>query len=180
MHRPMGTYQVPILCILCLSGCELLSFVGGSEEESGPLIQTDAQSYVVTRVRQGFHAEIPYVFSNRTGGAVYLVNCQQDFEISLERRDSARWVRAYNPPLRECLSPPIVIEAGERYRDTLLVRAQEYGSNSYPQFDREDIDGTYRIVWGSALSSYRDRHPFGDTLPLRQRISNEFQIELAQ
>ena len=120
--------------------------------------------------------EIPYVFTNRTGGPVYLVNCRGAFALHLEREDDGAWRTAWVPVLQLCLSLPIVIETNTTFVDTLEVWGAPAGSNTYPQFDADDPSGTYRIVWDNALSSFQDSYPFGPQIPLDARISNPFTL----
>lgn len=50
------------------------------------------------------------------------------------------------------------------------------GSRTVPAFSDEDPQGIYRLVWIDALSSFQDRLPFGDQIPLQHRISNRFSL----
>ena len=154
-----------------LNGC--LSATGPSDPL---LLQTDALSYELVRDDPGLRVSIPYTFTNRTGGPVYLVNCRGGFGLHLERDDGGEWHVAWSPVLLACLSPPIVIEEDEVWADTLEVWGAPPGSNWRPRFDVADPAGTYRIVWDAALSSYQDHLPFGAPLPLAERVSNAFQL----
>lgn len=123
--------------------------------------------------------EIPYVYENRSGGPVYLVNCAGSFDHHLERRTDEGWKRAWTPILKACLSAPIVVTAGATFQDTIRVYAAAFGSRAGPQFDVADPSGTYRIVWTGAVSSYdRNAWPFGPPLPLEQRVSNRFTLQV--
>ena len=142
-----------------------------------PLLQTD--SLVVRLVREGdlLRTSIPYTFTNRTGGPVYLLNCRGRFGLHLEREDAGGWTLAWSPVSLACLSPPIVIDEAEVWVDTLDVVAGIPDSNAWPRFDIADPAGTYRIVWGAAFSSYRpDGPPWGRPLPWAERVSNTFQL----
>ena len=76
-----------------------------------------------------------------------------------------------------CLSPPIIIAAGQAYQGTLQLFAGLPTNNVYPKFDTPQISGQYRLLWSGLLSSYdADAHPFGESLPLEQRISNSFRL----
>jgi hypothetical protein len=124
----------------------------------------------------GLATEIPYVFHNRTGAPVFLVNCNGAFALTLERLEGDQWKVAWGPFLPLCLSPPIVIEAGARFADTLHVWGSPPNQNSAPSFDVADPSGTYRLVWNAALSSFQDRLPFGEPIPLSYRVSNLFTL----
>jgi hypothetical protein len=149
----------------------------GLERDSEPLIQTHATEYKLKGDGPGLGVDIAYVFTNRTGGAVYLVNCGGSFGLHLERKAELGWHFAWGPVLNQCLSPPIVIEPNATFAGTLRVWGAPPGSNTYPQFDVDDPSGTYRIVWDDALSSFdADSYPFGAQIPLEARISNRFTL----
>jgi hypothetical protein len=69
-----------------------------------------------------------------------------------------------------------VIETGATFEQTLQVGVGTYGSNYYPQFDRPELSGTFRLVWSDALSSFQDRLPFGEPIGLEHRVSNSFHL----
>ena len=82
------------------------------ETDGVPLIQTEETTYTLVPEGNGLATEIAYTFENRTGGDVYLVNCNGQFGLSLERLENGTWAPMWSPVLQECLSPPIVIEKG--------------------------------------------------------------------
>jgi hypothetical protein len=137
-----------------------------------PLLETDASTYELVRHEYGFTVSIPYTFTNRTGGAVYLTNCGGQLRLHLEREDGGDWHSAWAPILAACQSSPIVIEEDELWVDTLEVWGGLPGCNCLPQFDVADPAGRYRIVWGDAFSSLRPDRP----LPWAERVSNSFEL----
>ena len=139
-----------------------------------PLLQTESLEYELSSGSVGLRTEIPYSFENRTGDAVYLVNCNGDFALVLQRLEGDQWVTAWGPVLNDCLSPPIVIAEGEVWADTVHVWGAMAGTNSFPQFDVAEPAGIYRILWIDALSSFQDHLPFGPQIPEEYRISNRF------
>jgi hypothetical protein len=143
-----------------------------------PPIQTEALVYELRQDALGLGTEISYVFENRTGAPVYVVNCNGAFALRLERWSAGEWAPSWGPFLNQCLSPPIVINAGATLADALHVWGATPGSNTYPQFETSDPSGVYRIVWLAALSSFQNRLPFGPEIPLEFRVSNEFRLEL--
>jgi hypothetical protein len=145
-------------------GCESST---GLAPESERLIQTDSPQYDLQPEWIGWRVDIPYVFINRTGGTVYLANCNGGFGLHLEREDSGSWHTAWSPVILLCLSPPIVIERNVTFTDTLHVWGVPPGSDAIPQFDVDDPSGTYRIVWDAA-------HWSSEQIPLVMRISNRF------
>ncbi len=147
-------------------------------EDPGALIQTNSASYVLVSEEGWVTADIAYTFHNRTGGTVYLVNCLGGFALRLERWEGGSWRSVWSPALSACLSDPIVIEPGLVFSDALSVVGALPATSGFPQFDAAPPDGTYRIVWEAALSSYQPQLPFGDPLPRASRTSNPFTLRL--
>lgn len=157
-----------------LAGC------GGSllESVAEPAIRTDQSEYRLRQTALGLETQILFTFRNRTGGAVYVPNCRGDAPPVLEKLVDGEWVRAWAPVILLCLSPPIVIQAGARHADTLRVLGCHPQNNCAPKFEVAEVEGTYRLLWPHVLTSYDDRrHPFGDPLPVGERISNTFVLE---
>jgi len=76
-----------------------------------------------------------------------------------------------------CLSPPIVIPGGQQYHHKLQLFAGYPAGNVYPRFETPGINGQYRLVWHYVLSSFDGRtYPFGEELPLEQRLSKPFTL----
>ena len=68
--------------------------------------------------------------------------------------------------------------AGETFPYTFRVSAAPRGSNSYPQFEVDEVDGTYRLAW----TVYRTWEPdggrpgLGEQFPREATVSNEFTL----
>lgn len=145
------------------------------ERDAGPLLQTDALEYRLERSSIGVEATIRYTFTNATGGAVHLANCRGDVSPNLERLEGSEWVTGWSPVRLLCASPPVVIEPGAEYRDSVHVIAAPFGSHAHPQFTTGNATGVYRLVWFQAAGgSDIDGAPFGEPLALKDRISNAF------
>jgi len=151
----------------CGSGIEL-------PRDLEPLLQTEVLEYRLTAESISLTAQIPYTFENRTGASVFLVNCNGDFALLLQRLEGNEWVTRWGPLINSCLSPPIVIDDGELYSDTVYVWGAQHGSNAMPQFRVADPGGTYRILWVDALSSFQNTLPFGPQIAEAYRVSNSF------
>ena len=159
-----------------LAGCDSIL---SPDDGVVPPIRTDALEYRLEVWNEDWLAtEISYTFENRTGGPVYIPNCRGDFHLTLHRHHRGNWeTTAWGNTVNGCLSPPIVIDAGETFSDTLRVAGGLPGTNAGPTWDQWDPSGTYRIVWPQALSSYEDEHPHGPTIPLEHRVSNAFVLQ---
>ncbi len=158
--------------LIFLVGCDL-PFGLGQEDE--PLLRTEGEEFELREPSGGPQLTIPYRFVNRSGSRVFLVNCLGDVRPHMDRRVGGRWVQAYAPLRLFCLSAPVVIEPGAEYYDTLNVYREGLIDPSDPQAETPDLEGTYRLRWEIALSSFdKDNYPFGEPIRLRFRVSNSF------
>lgn len=166
--------------LLLIATLALLDCRSGQEQitrDVGALFQTDSLRYTLRAQSIGFDGEIGLTFTNRTGGTVYIVNCNEATAVSLEKRVAGQWETVWSPPIPLCLSQPITIAAGATYRTRIWIFGGYPGVNSYPKFSTTDIAGEYRAVWGQVLSSYQsDSLPFGTPLPTDRRVSNRFML----
>lgn len=153
---------------------------GPLERDANATFQTDSLSYGMVRTAQEYQGRVEMQYTNRRRDTVYVANCGGATAVKLERFVAGQWRTAYEPPVFNCFSQPIVITPGATRRFTLLIGAGVPGGTVEPRWPYTDVDGTYRVVWGQFLSSYReDRQPRGDALPLDQRISNRFRVMLS-
>lgn len=155
---------------LWLSACATLA------PDANAAIVTGSDSYLLRQTDSGFEAQMDQTFTNRTAETAYVINCHGGFSLSLERWQGGEWVRAWSPVVLLCLSEPIVIEPGGTFSHTVHVFAGHAGSNVHPQFEVTEIEGMYRLVWHALVHDYVDGS--GSPLPLRERVSNTFRIEL--
>jgi hypothetical protein len=183
---------LPMLLVLLLSGCShgvsdvpadrsrAQADPAGLSRDTDAAFQTDSLSYTLVSTRYGLEGQVALVFTNPTSAAAYIVNCRGDTSLRLEKRVDDQWVPAWAPVVRECLSPPIVVQPGERHSGVLRVFGGFPSTNLHPQFVVDPIPGVYRIVWADVLRTYNDRaYPFGEPLPAEQRVSNRFELRVA-
>src|SRR5687767_534838 len=89
----------------------------------GAPMQTSAAVYqLVTEPKQpmgAITAQIVYTYTNRTGGPLYILNCNGNISPSIQRERNGVWESAWVPPSSACMSPPVVIAAGATLTDTL-------------------------------------------------------------
>lgn len=156
-----------------LAGCGTAT---GPHSLDDPLIRTDSAEYTLESTDRSWSVEIPYTFFNRTGEDVYLTNCHGGFALRLDRwdEDAGEWVVAWAPVLLLCLSPPIVIRAGDAYQDTVRLFAVHPDEKGGPKFQADEVGGTYRIVWIAASHGYVEGDGGGGPIPLEHRVSNPF------
>ncbi len=126
-----------------------------------------------------YSAEIPYSFTNRTGSKVFIPTCSGGIGLALQMDQAGQWVHVWSPTHTLCLGPPIVIEPGEVYQRILNVVGC-LGRNCGSRLVLPPNPSTpIRILWLDALSSYdEDKRPFGKPIPLEERFSNRFTLQV--
>ena len=142
--------------------------------DTAAFFQTDSLSYVLRAGVAGYSAVISAVFTNRTAATVFIVNCNGETQLRLEKFVDGAWLPVWFPVVPACLSPPIVVAKDGSYRTQISIFGGYPGTNAFPKFAVEDPSGVYRAVWADVLSSYQPSNPFGDPLPLAARTSNRF------
>ena len=170
------------LSLLLVNGCQERAISAGVAtvspvtRDAGALFQTDSLAYTLRAGGAGYQADVGVTLTNRTTGTIYIVNCGGATSVQLEKRVGIAWQGVWSPAIPLCLSPPITVSVGSTYRTRISIFGGYPGTNGHPQFSVADVTGEYRAVWGSVLSSYQDRLPFGDPLPLEWRTSNRFTL----
>lgn len=140
------------------------------------LFRTDSVAYTLRERDNGYVARIGVTFTNSTSDTTYFVNCNGAVGVGLEKLVEGNWRNAWSPVLPACLSPPIAVAPGATRSMPIELFSGLPGSNAYPQFAVAEITGIYRAVWNSAVTRYQNQLPFGEPLPLAQRISNRFTL----
>jgi hypothetical protein len=96
----------------------------------------------------------------------------------LQKERSGKWYDAWEPFGTPCVSPPVVIEPGATFSDTLALMGAPPGSNVLPAFVFPEIEGVYRLVWSQAFARPADSAgDEGQRLEERYRVSNPFVLE---
>lgn len=129
-----------------------------------------------------YRGKIPYSFTNRTGAKVYVTqDCLGSLRLGMQMQENGEWEGILGQVYVLCEGPPIVIEPDEVYETVLDVGACKVG-NCAPKIRLSPNASTpYRIVWFEALFSYDfDRNPHGELLPLEERISNRFTLQVPE
>ena len=141
-------------------------------------VRTDRSAYVLTNGPRGPEATIVATLHAPADRAVHLLNCNGATPVSLQRQVGDGWVYAWAVMMNACLSPPIVVPPGGEHTASVYLH-EHSGGVSYPQGARMIESGTYRVVWTGALLSFDpDARGFGPELPLEQRVSAPFTIEV--
>ncbi|HKX31059.1 MAG TPA: hypothetical protein VJ302_25440 [Blastocatellia bacterium] len=136
-----------------------------------PPIRTERETYEVKYTRNSVKLTIKTSYTNRTGDTVYLSKCRVPSEPILQKRVRGRWILAYERPQLLCREKPVRIKPGETYKDRFQMEAFLPGNNNFPKFEVREVPGTYRLV-----RSFHRGSDEGPLLPLRERVSNQFQL----
>jgi hypothetical protein len=148
---------------LQLSACRLNRGDAAPGEPRAEL-RVDSAQYTVRFAPPMFRVEIPYAFTNRSGGTVSQTYCQAPSPPRLEKQVSlGAWAPAYSSVELMCESiPPFRIAAGKTYRGVLHVVAAAPRRNIAPAWLVDSIPGTYRLRW--TLHAGADPHDRGGTV----------------
>ena len=147
-----------------------------SRVEESTLFRTDSQSYTLRPNEMGYSALINVEFGNRTADTVYFMNCNGVTGVSFEKLVDSTWRSAWIPAMNACMSEPIAVAPGSTRTFPTHAFAARSDRVEAGEFSIDDAPGTYRIVWPHTVTSYRSSPPFGDSLPLSQRVSNKFTL----
>ncbi|MEX2467273.1 MAG: hypothetical protein WD995_10205 [Gemmatimonadota bacterium] len=158
--------------LVAMAGCGSVPDV---ERDPVPLTQTLELRYPVERHDIGYSAQVSYTFRNGTDAAIRLADCVDDVRPLLQLRRDGRWVDAWHPRLTPCDGPPLVVEPGASFGDTLNVVGGPPGSNITPAFIFEEIEGVYRLYWfQAALASDSAVEEAESDIDTDWRVSNPF------
>ena len=171
----------PLLLSLALAACVPPP---GPPAPGGPgggaPVRTSAAEYRLRATPDGYAAEIPYAYANRSGGPLYLVNCSGRVTPGLQRRAGEGWGGTWDFETDTCPSPPVVIAAGTTYRDTLWAHVTAHHPHGLlAELDSSGGGGTYRLILFEVLASYDpEARPHGPVVPLEERVSNAFRLRV--
>lgn len=144
---------------------------------SAKRLRTDSSSFRLRPDGPGWATTIDFTYGNPGPDTVYVVNCNGEILMRLQKRVSGEWKYAWYAEGNQCLSPPIVIPPGETLRGAAGIWGAEPGNPSYNTFRTDELEGEYRLVWFQPVHHYDPTAPrFGDTIPLADRVSNPFRF----
>jgi hypothetical protein len=143
-------------------------------------VTTDRANYVMHEGPFGPETTIVSTFTAPADRDVYLLNCNGQFAVGLQRPVGDGWEHVWLPAMNACMSAPIVIRAGQTYRSTMTVDSGVDAAVSSRRSETKVGTGTYRVIWHGILGSYdRKVSPPGEHLPVEQRVSAPIHIEAA-
>lgn len=169
-HTPMRFVAI-LLTTGLLAGCAQHLDLGPLPD-SAP-VAVDSNLYVLTQTSHGWETTIGFTFTNVSDREIEIENCQGAYFVNLEAQVNGAWETAWSPVIPLCLSAPIVLAPGATHEKDLLVTAGEPGSNTYPQFEIEDLNRPFRI--NLVAASWQNQ----ETVPEQYRISAPFLIKMA-
>lgn len=147
--------------------------------DTAALFQTDSATYTFVTNAVATQGRILTTLTNRSGRAMYFVNCNRGTGLSIQRLDGARWTHFWSPVQLLCLSPPIIVQNGGTQAFDIRVFAGNAGNNVFPRFERPLVTGVYRVMWNEAYFNDPNRQngrPSSDPVPEALRVSNSFVI----
>jgi hypothetical protein len=171
--------MVSYAVVLIFAACDREAARAGAHTDSASSvpIRTDTTEYFLGRDARGWGTRIPFRFTNLAADTAYAVNCNRATSIALEKKESTGWRVVWAPITNGCLSAPITIPPGKTFDDSVALWGAPPGGNVGPEFADTVFDGTYRLVWWNLVFHYSAENvPFGDTIPVRYRASNEFSL----
>lgn len=128
-------------------------------------VVTDRQEYVM---HEG-ETTIVATYTAPADHDVYLVHCNGQFAVGLQRPVGDKWEHVWAPAMNACFSASIVIRAGTSYQSTIIVAPQ--------RMDAKIDTGQYRVIWHGLLGAYDPKaSPPGVDLPVEQRVSAPIRI----
>ena len=146
--------------------------------------QTDSLSYGLRPALQGVPALVARIgisFTNATGDTIrVLERCQDGPRMILEREVEGGWLQAWESAGPACIGLYREVPPGSGYQDTVDFFGGLRGSDHWPQFELDDLDGVYRLRWVEVV---REFDPFApvpqvEPIPERLRISNRFHLRM--
>lgn len=141
----------------------------------GPNVQTGASSYAVEDLSFGRVIPVDVTFTNTLSETVYIGDCG-GMPSRLEKRLGLRWVLVGGEGTLDCGGTTAVLEPGETHSRTIRYYGMPRGSNSYPQFETDDLPGQYRIVFTEIAVDRTETDLIGRLIPHELRTSNTFTV----
>lgn len=150
---------------------------GRSGTRSTPPLRTDSSAYTLREEASAWTTMIGFSYRNGGEDTVYVVNCNGQVTMNLQKREAGEWQDVWFGETNACLSAPIVIPPGSTYEGQLTIRGAEPGTSAVSAFSTADLDGDFRLVWHQPVRHYDSRRPgFGEVMPLDERSSNTFSL----
>lgn len=143
-------------------------------------VETDRPRYAMQEGPFGPETTIVSTYTAPADRDVYLLNCNGGFAVGLQRPNGDQWEHVWAPGMSACMSPPIVIRAGESHQATIVVDSGADASVSSRMTETKIATGTYRVIWHGLLGSFEpNASPPGTDLPVEQRVSAPIFIQEA-
>ena len=171
--------QLAFVAFLVLTTACENAVVEPGPSDSAALFQTDSSTYTFVTSAVATEGRILTTLTNRSGQAMYFVNCNGGTSLSIQRLDGTQWTHFWSPTQLLCFSPPIIAQNGGTQAFDIRVFAGNAGSNVFPKFERPLVTGVYRVVWNASYFTYLERQngrEWSDPVPESLRVSNSFVI----
>ena len=184
MHVTSGRSRLAfvILCSATLA-CNGSSRSGGAAPTANialpaSRVWVDQTSYRIEHTASSRRATIVIFFENGEPVTVYLPRCGDAGPLfRLDRLIDGRWRQSYSPVCQLVQAPPIQVEPGRTWTDTIrIVEPREPRPSRLVEAFNEP--GDYRVVIGGARAFDSRAWKFSDFLPESVRASGTFRFRL--
>jgi hypothetical protein len=140
-------------------------------------VSTDRNSYQMIEGPYGPEVTITTTIRAPRDKRVYITNCNGAIGTGLQRLVGGKWEYAWAQEMNACLSAPIIIEPGQEKTTTILAASGEHAAVDARRNSSRIEGGTYRVGWHGLYTSWDlNKRPWGEELPLEQRVSAPFTI----
>ena len=159
------------LALSALVGCDSPT---ASEENLN--LHTGRSSYAVESGGIGKYIVVDLRYTNTLSEPVHIGHCG-GFPARLDKRAGGKWIVVGGTGSLDCAGTTRIVNPGTSIAQTVQFDGAPRGSNIFPQFNIDDLAGTYRIVLMEVMVD-RHENPFsnGSLIPERLRVSNTFQV----
>lgn len=140
-------------------------------------VTTDRELYTMEEGPFGSQTQIVATYTAPANQDIYLINCNGQTAVGLQRPVGDRWEHVWAPGMNACMSAPIVIRAGQSRTTIIDVESGIDVPVTTRMTDMKVESGTYRVIWHGLLGSYKaNASPPGENLPVEQSVSAPFRI----
>jgi hypothetical protein len=146
--------------------------------------QTDSLSYGLLPAPHGVPALVARIgisFTNPTGDTLrVLERCQDGPWMILEREVEGGWIQAWESAGPACIGLYREVPPGAGYDDTVHFFGGLRGSDHWPQFELDLLDGVYRLRWVEVVREFDPFAPAPQVEPVPEplRVSNRFHLRV--
>jgi hypothetical protein len=138
---------------------------------------TDKQHYAMVEGPYGPLTVITTTLTAPHDKRIYITNCNGAMSVGLQQQVVSEWKDVWSPAMNACLSLPIVIEPAKSLTTTITPASGAHAAIDSVANGTNIEGGTYRVAWHGVYTSFdMNKQPWGEELPLSDRVSPPFSI----